>query len=763
MKFEVKSQLAKLLATENITMRHDPASKTAYFDIKSRCLILPVWKGISEDLYDLLVVHEVGHALNTPLNKWVSAIETIARTHHNTVTDRIRNNVKNFLNVVEDARIDKLQKRRYPGSKKNYNIGYKELNEVFDFFGLSNKDINSYIFIDRANIYFKSTGLPINFSPVEKKFIKRMEDLETFDEVIALTSEIYKAAKEEAQTMQSRMVGDDSDEDDDDEEGDEVEFEVDLDFDEDGEDDEDNDEEDGEDDENGEDSEDQSSVPKKVKGQENDGSSTEKPKKVKVKVKSKSKKGKDDEEDTKSKDKSNNGAGPSDVEEEIRVVTEEIASQAVEKFTGDSSLEIINLVLPRPFLKTIVDDYKVVLTQINLENSHRDEFTKAVRDFNKWRTSETETLSFMIKEFEMRKAADAYSRISTAKTGVINMNKLPRYKFDEDLFRKVSVVPTGKNHGFFMILDWSGSMTSNLRNTIKQLLSLTLFCRRMRIPFEVYTFRTGGLYPYDNNGGGNKQWDYTVGDDEGSIAFGEFKLRNMLSSRMDTATFNKACVYLWMLSTPSFGIPSDPLNGTPLNQAILACPEMINEFRKRNKLQIVNTIVLTDGASDPAYINMPRSYNSMANRAKNRLYSLHDKDTKKTYFLEGVAYSHKATPQFLRILKDKTDCNLLGFFLVTTPHLGHLVGGVIDTTVTLNPANIASWTKNNYFGIQGIAGYDEYYIVRTFKQEPTNVLEVNGKMTDAILKRTFINFADKKRTNRILLTSFVDRISKNLF
>ena len=60
--YEIKSQLAKLLATENISMRHEPNSKTAYFDVKKRELILPVWQNISEDLYDMLVVHEVGHA-----------------------------------------------------------------------------------------------------------------------------------------------------------------------------------------------------------------------------------------------------------------------------------------------------------------------------------------------------------------------------------------------------------------------------------------------------------------------------------------------------------------------------------------------------------------------------------------------------------------------------------------------------------------------------------------------------------------------------
>ena len=115
--FEVKSQLAKLLATENIILRHSPNSKTAYFNTETRELVLPVWQNISEDLYDMLVVHEVGHALDTPSDKWVQAIDDIASEHYDDATIRQKIIIKNFLNIVEDARIDKRQKRRYPGSQ----------------------------------------------------------------------------------------------------------------------------------------------------------------------------------------------------------------------------------------------------------------------------------------------------------------------------------------------------------------------------------------------------------------------------------------------------------------------------------------------------------------------------------------------------------------------------------------------------------------------------------------------------------------------
>ena len=65
MKFEIKETLAKLLATENLIVEHRKVS-TASFDVENRVLTLPMWERASNLVYDLLVGHEVGHALYTP-------------------------------------------------------------------------------------------------------------------------------------------------------------------------------------------------------------------------------------------------------------------------------------------------------------------------------------------------------------------------------------------------------------------------------------------------------------------------------------------------------------------------------------------------------------------------------------------------------------------------------------------------------------------------------------------------------------------------
>ena len=64
-----KSMLAKLLASENITVEHGNY-QTASMDVKNRILRLPIWKEMNGSLYDLMVLHEVGH-LTLYTRRWM--------------------------------------------------------------------------------------------------------------------------------------------------------------------------------------------------------------------------------------------------------------------------------------------------------------------------------------------------------------------------------------------------------------------------------------------------------------------------------------------------------------------------------------------------------------------------------------------------------------------------------------------------------------------------------------------------------------------
>ena len=117
-----------------------------------------------------------------------------------------------------------------------------------------------------------------------------------------------------------------------------------------------------------------------------------------------------------------------------------------------------------------------------------DIFKYADEEFKKFKISAQKEVNYLVKEFECKKSADQYARSSTARTGVLDTSQLHTYKYNEDLFKKVTVIPDGKNHGLVFILDWSGSMANWMLDTCKQLFNLIWFCRKVNIPFEVYAF-----------------------------------------------------------------------------------------------------------------------------------------------------------------------------------------------------------------------------------------------------------------------------------
>ena len=110
------------------------------------------------------------------------------------------------------------------------------------------------------------------------------------------------------------------------------------------------------------------------------------------------------------------------------------------------------------------------------------------KSYSEFKRSAQKEVNYLVKEFEMKKSASAYARATTSRTGVLNTSKLHTYKYNEDLFKKVTNLPEGKNHGLIFLLDWSGSMSHIMMDTVKQLINLVWFCKKVNIPFDVYAF-----------------------------------------------------------------------------------------------------------------------------------------------------------------------------------------------------------------------------------------------------------------------------------
>ena len=731
-----KSQLAKLLATENISFQHSSQAKTAYFDVKNRLLVLPVWKNVSNDLYDMLIVHEVGHALDTPADAWLQAIKDICvKVHGDDKNQRAQMAIKGFLNVIEDARIDKRQKRRYPGSRRNYVNGHKDLFDR-DFFNLKGRSPNDLSFIDRINILHKGGSLlGIKFSNEERPLLKKVENAETFDEVIAITEEIYRYSREknqdQMQTLKEMLASGEGDG-----EADEFEF---------GEDDDADDFDDGDDGEFGEDGDEESDGD----GSESESASNEaddadesSDKDSDVETKSSTNKGQSD------KDRGVNSRGDDYIPESE---TDRAWEENVSGLAENDGVNYIYVELPKPDVSRIVDDYKVVLNEMNAELTRarsREWMSATYEKFQAFKNAENATISYMVKEFETRKSAETYAKISVAKTGMIDTNKLHSYRYNDDIFRRLATIPKGKNHGFVMFLDWSGSMQSNLLNTVKQLISLTMFCKRVQIPFEVYTFRdlTGNEY-------GQEKF-FSNGKNE--YRFENFKLRNVLSSRMNLADLNTAYMNLWCAGN-GFSYNCDPLSSTPLDQAIVAAEPLINKFRKDNRLEIVNTVFLTDG--DASGTKSPNiDWQQIQGSVRGHRYILRDNVSKKEYKLGSNAYEFRVfTTILLKILRDRTNSNMIGFFLCDDrpQTVAYRFCPLVDRAEFLT-----KYREDGFIAVTS-EGYDEYYVINTRSMKiEENTLKIDtSTMSRSKITKEFMKFNEKKSINRVLLSRFIDKIS----
>jgi len=679
--YEIKSQLAKLLATEDLIVENRNI-ETAQFDVERRILTLPMWKRATESVYDMLVGHEVGHALYTP-NDW-------------SFEGKIP---KQFVNVVEDARIERMMKRRYPGLTKSFYAGYKELSDN-DFFELDDVDISEMNLADRINIYYKiGNFVDVPFSDEEKKYVKMVGETETFADVILVSELIYKHCKETKNQ----------------EENDEPEV--------------------------------NSSNQSGDHGEEtpNDGVSGGSEKKP-------------------SENQQNNESEPEVTTDSLFEEKSQELNGNVDNDTTTGYYEIPNVYLDKVIVSnsTIHDELNESwINQLKVMEfngvKHQADFTVVDKEFKNLKVSSQKEVNYLVKEFECKKSADVYSRSSVSKTGVLDCTKLHTYKYNEDLFRKVSVIPDGKNHGLIFILDWSGSMQHCMLDTIKQLFNLVWFCNKVKIPFDVYAFTN--TYINDRN-------DYLIELQEekvGTFWLGDdFRLLNILTSKVKTKDLDSQMLSLWricysMNNYTNYSYPAKfSLSGTPLHEAIVCLHQIIPEFQKRTGIQKLQCVILTDGEANPLPVYTSYNYNGLNKIGHRHIRPkssyLRNRKTGHTYQFDYEYY--KFTDVLLNDLKQTfPNTNFIGIRLSNSREMNNF----IKRYVTLNEQQVKKMKKEKFFNIKD-SGYDSFFAMNSNNLFNEVEFDVEEGATKAKIKSAFAKNLKSKSLNKKVLSEFVDLI-----
>ena len=693
----IRENLARLLATENLTVQHSAAAITASFDVTKRILTLPVWNHATPEVYDMLVAHEVGHAKHTPndsifmpICKRVCPEDPLA--------------FFGYMNLIEDIRIDRMMKEEFAGLRRSYNIASKTLFDV-DFFGIKEYkgDYSTLSLGDRINLAAKLAPyghIEVHFSPEEQILVDEAFSAKTFDEVVAVAEKLF--VYDPSSTLNKSLV----------------KYETDI----------------------------------------GDG------------IENSTKKGTDIS--------CPSPAGSGNKHRPLKTVM--AASKSVEKMGTKTKYrsDYDYLKMPRMEMQKIVTDYKTVRNELffltNEGNFSGNHFFQAIKERN------NSYIMNLVKQFEQKMAADILLRTRTAKSGRLNMKRIAEYKFSDDLFCRNKIITKGKNHGMVFFLDWSGSMSDTLMATTEQLLILCLFCRRMNIPYDVYAFTTRHLEKDDSISP-----DYSIDpsatpecNTKDYLNLQGIGLIHFLSSRMTAKEFQDGAgillhlVYLlggshndlvkkvapkltghWVQNhnqTNDAILNKYILRNTPLCECLYIAINLVNMFQSQNRVDIVNTIVLTDGAPTST---VARSYEG------NTIVHM---PNRQQILIRGQGMDEETG--MVNLLKAMTGSNVIQLHLCSQKTAMRMI-----PTFMTDPASTTNALKmfrnEKFFSyIPKRNGYNECFYIDSGTEIFDNEMVFSGiseTSTPAQITKAFIKGNNKKNISRTLLNRFSSIISKN--
>jgi len=761
-----KDSLARLLATEDLVIEHKKVP-TAYFEPDTRKLVCPILKDeMSNQLYDLFMGHEVGHALITPADGWHDAVCQKGATY------------KGYLNVLEDIRIEKHIKSKYAGLRKIFYDAYGELHNDLDFFGVKDYDVNKLAFIDRINLYFKiGHKIMVDFSKEEQKLVNLMDTkMDTWEKVVKMADYLYELSKLEQlqqQTDTNAMSVETSEGD-----GDAIP----QDFDE-----KESEENDAEDSIGG--------------GMESEEESEEESEDG-----TKGAEGTDSDEDGEEGDEETTGKGDIEVPKSQNLNGGELGEEGGQ--SGDAEPTANESVTDKNFrnnedklhkdldkwdsepyymefnskehkVSDCTIGYKKVINDINTEfQKNMKEYPSDIdtlansRDYTqKFFDHNKNVINYMAKEFDMRKAADAYKKSMSAKTGEIDMSKIHQYLLKDDIFKRATIVPDGKNHGVIMLVDWSGSMYDAIRETYEQSIVLAMFCRRVGIPHRVFAF-TDAWRDYSE---ADREHDMTT---KGFFIKASFKLLELFTDKMNKKDFFEAAVSMnanleamcggrYYSSSyknkgdrfeASYGYAYNyGLGGTPLDESLMIIRDYIADFKHNYNIDKLQFVTLTDGDSF---------------RIDGMRYSdgqfFHDRRTKGTYLYNDDKYSRSGTNNLLKWIEKTTGVDTVGFFICKNSHrefdhaFDKFSGVYQDWNIKSDAYKV--FRKDGGFSVPTTekSGYKEFYILNKKKMgivSEDDTLDVKVGASKQALKGAMKRMGNNKMSQRKILQHFVKKVA----
>ena len=715
MNLSAQEYLAKLLAKENLSVQHGNYS-TASFDVLNRVLRLPLWEDKGKDVYDLLVGHEVGHALYTPADGWHDSEKKIGKIP------------RAYLNIVEDIRIERKIQETYPGIVRRFKLGYKKL---FDdnLFGTDDREINEAGLMDRLNVSSKGRGyIPVEFSDEEAPLVKEAMEVQTWDDVLKVCKKFYDFIEEnkeeeekpegsDATFPSNEMAGDDDAQ--------------------------------AEKPEGSTPSEDDEEMEEDSKGEggnaESEGEETKEPVEP---------------------------GHETFTDDTFRENESELLEKQEDRYNDDNKQSLYSSGISDVNLKNMLFTYKEAEEMRStwmVENSIMDNeydrsgcaYTSAdvKEDWINSKPGMNAIAGQLAKDFERKKAAFEYSRATTAKSGKLDPLKLHSYKMTEDIFLTTTQLAQAKSHGIIMFMDLSGSMCEIIEDVTTQAITIAMFCRKVNIPFASYSFTTSAYHSNDIR---------EVKQTGGEMDIKGSKVVEMFSSNMNTKTFEEAALTAFAIAKAhsySRQIPYyisgrmlvkiDQMGSTPLVQTTILAAKLTKAFQKKHAIQNTNLMFLTDGVPDGIYVEEDKNADVKTHHS-HKMINFNGK-------MIHADNSRDMYSEMLKRLKEITGATIMGFHLATdASSFGQGLYGVEEERYHNPdfPELLKKWRKEGHIEYKNKKGYDNYFIIKIAKTHGDDEFVLpEGKTELKDIKREFRKFNKTKKSTKQLVGKITDAVA----
>ena len=397
--------------------------------------------------------------------------------------------------------------------------------------------------------------------------------------------------------------------------------------------------------------------------------------------------------------------------------------------------------------------------------------TTAQEVFAEFRNNNQKYINTMVQEFEMRRRASEFARAQTSKTGRLDVDRVWAHKISEDLFARNTVVPNGKNHGMLLFLDMSGSMAGNMRGTIEQLVTLMMFCRKVRIPFEVYGFTNNGVvndkYSKSDEMRANRASSFGSSGKELEIGDNPFNLLQFVSDNCSVAKFNEVVRTLLMCAR-GYDYSARPsrraeifvrnshimgLASTPLEESIMVARSIADKFRAKNRVEVLNTVFLTDGDGD-------NNIGVGGRRSGCFHVTVTDASTNAsvTVKYDDDVYRTQLQVALLELYKKATGSRVINFFIASyNPKWA--AKRMHNSTEDFDTKWKNEW-KQKFFHTTKSFGFDDRFLIPGGSELTIgeDIFESNSS-DPKDLRRAFKKFQNTKQTNRVLLNKMIQAVA----